>query len=56
MKPETLKLKNIRSTRVRPRARMLNVQESLALLARIHPHYPNLREDFRVGFDDFVME
>ena len=40
-----LRLKNIRSTRIRPRVRSLNVQESMALLARLHPHYPNVRGD-----------
>jgi hypothetical protein len=51
-----LKLKNVRSTKIRPRVRYLNVQESMSILARLHPHYPVLREDFRVGHDDFVME
>jgi hypothetical protein len=41
-----LKLKNIRSTKIRPRVRMLTVQESLTLLARIHPQYPVLRADY----------
>ena len=41
-----LKLKNIRSTKIRPRVRMLSVRKSLALLARLHPHYPVLREDY----------
>ena len=51
---DKLKLKNVRSTNAT--VPYLSVEESAALLYLIHPDYPNLREDFRVGSDNFEME
>jgi hypothetical protein len=52
-----MKIKPLKpKSNVNLKIRELSVEESAILLRRIHPDYPNLREDFRVGTDDFVME
>jgi hypothetical protein len=45
MNNDGLKLKNLRSTKV---GRMKSVAESMMMLYRLHPHYPDLEDELEL--------